>query len=114
MDLKEKLTGRQMEILTKKYRFAINRAGFSVPKDHYEQLYHAIVAVYIVELAGGPQLPQFVNMSDEWGTAVIVQKMFFGNNSPNSITRVVHSHYLGYENIGLFASTRRAPRGTIS
>ncbi len=112
VDLKEKLTGRQMEILTKKYRFAINRAGFSVPKDHYEQLYHAIVAVY--QSWNSPvarNYRQFVNMSDEWGTAVIVQKMVFGNNSPNSITGVVHSHYLGYENIGLFGEYKTRAQG---
>ncbi|HSV96967.1 MAG TPA: PEP/pyruvate-binding domain-containing protein [Spirochaetota bacterium] len=112
VDLKEKLTGRQMEILTKKYRYAINRAGFSVPKDHYEQLYHAIVAVY--QSWNSPvarNYRQFVNMSDEWGTAVIVQKMVFGNNSPNSITGVVHSHYLGYENIGLFGEYKTRAQG---
>ncbi len=112
VDLKEKLTGRQMEILTKKYRYAINRAGFSVPKDHYEQLYHAIVAVY--QSWNSPvarTYRQFVNMSDEWGTAVIVQRMVFGNNSPNSITGVVHSHYLGYENIGLFGEYKTRAQG---
>lgn len=112
VDLKEKLTGRQMEVLTKKYRFAINRAGFSVPKDHYEQLYHAIVAVY--QSWNSPVVRnyrQFVNMSDEWGTAVIVQKMVFGNNSPFSITGVVHSHYLGYENIGLFGEYKTRAQG---
>ncbi len=112
VDLKEKLTGRQMEILTKKYRYAINRAGFSVPKDHYEQLYHAIVAVY--QSWNSPvarNYRQFVNMSDEWGTAVIVQRMVFGNNSPDSITGVVHSHYLGYENIGLFGEYKTRAQG---
>ena len=53
----------------------------------------------------------YMGIAEEWGTAVIVQKMVFGNNSPNSITGVVHSHYLGYENIGLFGEYKTRAQG---
>ncbi|TAL38079.1 MAG: hypothetical protein EPN93_04955 [Spirochaetes bacterium] len=110
--LKEKLSGMQMEVLTKKYRFAINRAGFSVPKDPYEQLFYAIVAVFRSwDSPVARDYRTFVGISDAWGTAVIIQRMVFGNNSPSSITGVVHSHYLGYENIGLFGEYKTRAQG---
>jgi pyruvate,orthophosphate dikinase len=112
VDLKEKLSGKQMEVLTKKYRYAINRVGNSVPKDPYEQLFFAIVAVFQSwESSVAQQYRKFVNLSDQWGTAVIIQKMVFGNLSPRSITGVVHSHYLGFENIGLFGEYKTRAQG---
>jgi len=110
--LKEQLSGKQMEILTKKYRFAINREGHSIPKDPYEQLFYAIIAVY---KSWDSQLARdyrnFVNISDEWGTSVVVQRMVFGNLSPVSITGVVHSKYIGYENISLFGEYKTRAQG---
>ncbi|HDP81171.1 MAG TPA: hypothetical protein ENN21_10065, partial [Spirochaetes bacterium] len=86
VDLKEKLTGRQMEALTKKYRYALNRAGFSIYKDPYEQLFFAIMAVF--QSWNSPvarDFRRFFSISDDWGTAVVVQRMVFGNRSPLSI-----------------------------
>lgn len=112
VDLKEKLVGGQMEVLTKKYRFAINKLGFSVPKDPYEQLFFAVHGVFKSwdsEIAQNYR--RLVNISDDWGTAVIIQRMVFGNVSPLCITGVVHSHYLGYENIGLFGEYKTRAQG---
>ncbi len=112
VDLKEKISGKQMEVLTKKYRYTINRVGFSVPKDPYEQLFYAIVAVFQSwDSPVAKHYRQFVNLSGRWGTAVIIQRMVFGNLSPLSITGVVHSHYLGYENIGLFGEYKTRAQG---
>lgn len=112
VDLKEKITGRQMEALTKKYRYAINRVGFSIPKDPYEQLYLAIAAVFQSwDSTIARNYRRFVNIADRWGTAVIIQEMVFGNRSPLSITGVAHSHYLGKENIGLFGEYKTRAQG---
>ena len=110
--LKEMLTGRQMELLTRKYRYTINKYGYSIPKDPYEQLYYAILAVYRSwesNLAGNYR--DFVNISDDWGTAVIVQKMVFGNYTPSDITGVVYSQDVGRENIGLFGEYKTRAQG---
>jgi len=112
VDLKEKLSGGQMEVLTKKYRFAVNKLGFSVPKDPYEQLFFAVRGVFKSwESEIAQNYRRLVNISDSWGTAVIIQRMVFGNVSPMCVTGVVHSHYLGYENIGLFGEYKTRAQG---
>jgi len=112
VDLKEKLSGGQMKLLTRKYRYVINDYGHSIPKDPYEQLLYAILAVFRSwdsEIARNYR--QFVNISDAWGTAVIVQRMVFGNISPTNITGVVHSKYLGSEKISLFGEYKTRAQG---
>ncbi|HOO70868.1 MAG TPA: PEP/pyruvate-binding domain-containing protein [Spirochaetota bacterium] len=110
--LKEKLSGKQMELLTRRYRYVINEYGFSIPKDPYEQLLYAVIGVYqswYSKIARNYR--DFVNISEEWGTAVIVQRMVFGNYSPDYITGVVHSVYLGTEYIGLFGEYKTRAQG---
>jgi len=110
--LKEMLTGKQMEALTLRYRYAINNFGYSIPKDPYEQLLHAIIAVYESwdsEIARNYR--DYINISGEWGTAVVVQQMVFGNYSPFNITGVVHSQYLGKEKISLFGEYKTRAQG---
>jgi len=110
--LKEQLSGKQMELLTRRYRYAINDYGFSIPKDPYEQLLYAIIAVFESwDSKIARNYRDFVNLSDEWGTAVIVEKMVFGNFSPDYITGVVHSMYLGTEHIGLFGEYKTRAQG---
>ena len=110
--LKEKLSGRQMELLTRRYRYVINEYGFSIPKDPYEQLLYAVIGVYqswYSKIARNYR--EYVNISEEWGTAVILQRMVFGNFSPDYLTGVVHSVYLGTEYIGLFGEYKTRAQG---
>ncbi len=112
VDLKEKLTGSQMKLLTRKYRYVINEYGHSIPKDPYDQLFYAVLAVFESwdsEIARNYR--RFVNLSDDWGTAVIVQRMVFGNISPSDITGVVHSQYLGREKLSLFGEYKTRAQG---
>jgi phosphohistidine swiveling domain-containing protein len=112
VDLKEKLNGKQMSLLTRKYRFAINKVGYSVPKDPYEQLFYAIIAVYQSwDSAIAQNYRRFINLSDDWGTAVIVQRMVFGNLSPTSITGVVHSQYIEYEDVQISGEYKTRAQG---
>lgn len=112
VDLKEKLTGTQMKLLTRKYRYVINDYGFSIPKDPYEQLLYAILAVFQSwDSPIAENYRKFINVSDEWGTAVIVQKMVFGNIKPHNITGVVHSQYLGREKLSLFGEYKTRAQG---
>ncbi|MCX7677990.1 MAG: PEP-utilizing enzyme [Spirochaetes bacterium] len=112
VDLKEKLTGTQMKLLTRKYRYVINDYGYSIPKDPYEQLLYAILAVFQSwESPIARNYRKFINVSDEWGTAVIVQRMVFGNIKPSSITGVVHSQYVGREKLSLFGEYKTRAQG---
>ncbi len=112
VDLKEKLTGRQMKLLTRKYRYIINDYGYSIPKDPYKQLFYAILAVFESwDSVIARNYREFVNISDVWGTAVIVQKMVFGNINPRNITGVVHSQYLGNEKLSLFGEYKTRAQG---
>ncbi|MBN1531546.1 MAG: hypothetical protein JXA20_02685 [Spirochaetes bacterium] len=110
--LKEHLTGRQMEQLTRRYRYAINDYGFSIPKDPYKQLFYAILGVYLSWNSNiSRNYREFINVSDEWGTAVIVQKMVFGNINPDFITGVVYSMYLGKEQMSLSGEYKTRAQG---
>ncbi len=85
---------------------------FHIPEDPYEQLLYSIVAVF--RSWNSPvarKYRELVNISDEWGTAVIIQNMVFGNSSPDSVTGVVHSRYHGNEKIDLFGEYKTSAQG---
>jgi phosphohistidine swiveling domain-containing protein len=112
VDLKEKMTGDQMADLAVQYYDEIQKHGFYIPEDPYEQLLYSIVAVF--RSWNSPvarKYREMVNISDEWGTAVIIQNMVFGNASPDSITGVVHSRYHGNEKIDLFGEYKTRSQG---
>lgn len=112
VDLKEKMTGDQMADLAVQYHDEIRNQGHYIPEDPYEQLLYSIVAVF--RSWNSPvarKYRELVNISDEWGTAVIIQNMVFGNSSPDSITGVVHSRYHGNEKIDLFGEYKTRSQG---
>ncbi len=112
VDLKEKMTGDQMADLAVQYHDEIRNQGHYIPEDPYEQLLFSIVAVF--RSWNSPvarKYRELVNISDEWGTAVIIQNMVFGNASPDSITGVVHSRYHGNEKIDLFGEYKTRSQG---
>lgn len=112
VDLKEKMSGDQMADLAIQYYDEIRNQGHYIPEDPYEQLLYSIVAVF--RSWNSPvamKYRELVNISDEWGTAVIIQNMVFGNSSPDSITGVVHSRYHGNEKIDLFGEYKTRSQG---
>ncbi|MBP7735712.1 MAG: hypothetical protein KA369_07035 [Spirochaetes bacterium] len=112
VDLKEKMTGDQMAELAVQYYDEIRNQGHYIPEDPYEQLLFSIVAVF--RSWNSPvarKYRELVNISDEWGTAVIIQNMVFGNSSPDCITGVVHSRYHGNEKIDLFGEYKTRSQG---
>ncbi|MEM1282161.1 MAG: pyruvate, phosphate dikinase [Chlamydiota bacterium] len=63
--------------------------GHTFPQDAYEQLYAAICAVFESwESERCTLFRQIHNVPDEWGTAVTVQVMVFGNKNNRSATGV--------------------------
>jgi pyruvate,orthophosphate dikinase len=112
VQLKEKMTGEQMKILAEKYKEELTNRGFFIPEDPYDQLLYSIIAANLSW--NGPTAKnyrRFLNMSDHWGTAIIIQNMIFGNKSPNDITGVVQSNYHGDEKISLFGEYKTRAQG---
>ncbi len=110
--LKEQLSGEQMRDVAESYKYAINNYAVSLPKDPYLQLLYAILSVYKSwDSSIARNYRKFINISDEWGTSVVVQKMVFGNYTPSCLTGVVHSSFHGSENIGIFGEYKTRAQG---
>lgn len=87
--LKREFTGAEMRELALLYRKEVEKLGIHIVDDPFEQLFKSIEfilnswyhkkAVYYREI---------MEIAEEWGTAVIVQEMVFGNMGPKSGTGV--------------------------
>jgi len=86
---KKEFTGEQMRELALKYREAVEREGIYIIDDPWEQLFKSVELImeswYNQKAASYREIMQ---IAKEWGTAVIVQQMVFGNKSPDSGTGV--------------------------
>jgi pyruvate,orthophosphate dikinase len=75
----------QMREIALAYRNAMKARGIEVIDDPPEQLRHAVLQVFASWHSTRATLFRHqMNLSDEWGTAVIVQAMVFGNLNENS------------------------------
>lgn len=88
--LDTELTVENLQELVKRYKALIEeRAGKSFPQDVYEQLWGAIGAVFDSWMNERAIIyRQKYNIPAEWGTAVNVQTMVFGNKGDTSATGV--------------------------
>jgi len=110
--LKEQMSGEQMKVLAQEYQQQLTDRGYYLPDDPYEQLLFSIIAAYRSwDCSTAKNYRKFLNISDEWGTAVILQNMIFGNRSPSDITGVVQSNYHGDEDISLFGEYKTRAQG---
>jgi pyruvate,orthophosphate dikinase len=110
--LKEKMTGEQMKILAERYKEELTNRELFIPENPYDQLLYSIIAANLSW--DGPTAKNYrrvLNMSDHWGTGIIIQNMIFGNKSPNDITGVVQSNYHGDEKISLFGEYKTRAQG---
>ncbi|MBN2419787.1 MAG: pyruvate, phosphate dikinase, partial [Deltaproteobacteria bacterium] len=100
-DVKEKLnvqhkinfTGEQMKQITLDYKNFILSRGIHVEESPMKQLY--ITIGLVLESWNTPKAKAYrkiMNISDDWGTAVTVQAMVFGNLHKNSGSGVVFTH----------------------
>jgi len=109
---KMEFSGEQMHELALLYRELARQRGALPEEDPFEQLFQAIVLVLHSWNSEGARLfRQRLGLADEWGTAVIVQRMVFGNLGPDSgsgvvFTRDPWSSHTGVELYGDF--TRRS------
>jgi pyruvate,orthophosphate dikinase len=88
--LDNELATEDLQKLVKKFKTAIKEStGQDFPEDPWEQLWGAIVAVFESwNTARAVYYRQINNIPNEWGTAVNVQAMVFGNMGKNSATGV--------------------------
>ncbi len=93
VQLKKEFTGRQMEALARDYKECIESAGIAVIENPLEQLYVTIKNVFDSWYSQKAETyRKIVGISDDWGTAVTVQRMVYGNLSRQSGSGVFFTH----------------------
>jgi len=91
--LKREFTGDQMRQVALTYKDLVHDAGIEVVESPYEQLHHAIKGVLTSwESPRAMAYRRIIGISEDWGTAVTVQAMVYGNMSQESGTGVVFTH----------------------
>jgi pyruvate,orthophosphate dikinase len=80
----------QMRLLALSYKEAMEKRGIAIADDPYQQLRHAIMEVFASWNSKQAKILRHqMHLSDEWGTAVIIQAMVFGNLDENSGSGVI-------------------------
>ncbi len=80
----------QMKMVALAYRAAIMERGIKIPENPYGQLHHAVLEVFASWNSEQARIYRHqARLSDEWGTAVMVQAMVFGNLNENSGSGVI-------------------------
>jgi pyruvate, orthophosphate dikinase len=79
---KRQFTGEQMRLMAMAYRAALGDHGVPIPTDPWQQLERAIhQVIYSWNAPKARDYRDIMGISDDWGTAVIVQTMVFGNRA---------------------------------
>ena len=90
---KREFTGAQMKTIALAYKQSILNAGHPVLEDPLEQLYMTIHSVFQSwDSDKARTYRSIMGISDDWGTAVTVQSMVYGNISQQSGTGVIFTH----------------------
>ncbi|MDE5736030.1 MAG: pyruvate, phosphate dikinase, partial [Bacteroidales bacterium] len=93
IELDTELTTEDLQLLVKRFKQAVKEnTGHDFPTDPWEQLWGAIIAVFDSWMNDRAILYRRLNnIPAEWGTAVNVQAMVFGNMGNTSATGVCFS-----------------------
>jgi len=90
---KREFTGEQMRELALTYKKIINDAEIDIVEDPIEQLHLTIKKVFDSwDSSKARTYRKIMGISDDWGTAVTVQEMVFGNLSTSSGSGVIFTH----------------------
>ena len=90
---KQEFSGDQMKQVALAYKDFIKDKGVDIIEDPFEQLYLTIQKVFNSwDSAKAKAYRNIIGISDDWGTAVTVQVMVFGNMSQQSGTGVFFTH----------------------
>jgi pyruvate,orthophosphate dikinase len=91
--LKREFSGELMRALSLAYKERIIAAGHPVPDEPVAQLHQTIHSVMNSwESAKAKAYRRIMGISDEWGTAITVQAMVYGNLSTHSGAGVIFTH----------------------
>ena len=91
--LKREFTGEQMRTVALAYKERVQDAGIQIIETPLEQLYLTIrIVLSSWESAKAKTYRRIMGISDDWGTAVAVQEMVYGNLSRQSGTGVIFTH----------------------
>ncbi len=91
--LKSEFSGEQMRDIALTYKTLIQDAGYAIPENPLEQLHAAIKNVlYSWDSPKAKTYRQIMGISDDWGTAVTIQEMVYGNISQSSGSGVIFTH----------------------
>jgi pyruvate,orthophosphate dikinase len=90
IDRKILFNAEQMRQIALSYKSAMEGRGIEVPDDPFQQLQQAILRVFASWYSDQANIYRHeMHLSNEWGTAVIVQAMVFGNLNENSGSGVI-------------------------
>ncbi|MBF0190080.1 MAG: phosphoenolpyruvate synthase [Magnetococcales bacterium] len=93
---KREFTPEQMADLARDYYRTARRIGIEIPEDPWEQLQAAINQVMDSwNLPKAREYRRIMNISDDWGTAVVLQRMVYGNlhrQSGSGVFFTAHPH----------------------
>lgn len=93
ISLKKVFTGEQMKDLALAYKKSILDAGYPVLENPIDQLFMTIKSVFNSwESDKARTYRKIMGISDDWGTAITIQAMVFGNISQQSGTGVIFTH----------------------
>ncbi|MCP4688681.1 MAG: pyruvate, phosphate dikinase, partial [Desulfobacterales bacterium] len=93
VEFKSHFSGDQMKQVAMDYKKMVMDAGIDIIETAHEQL-HAVVRM-VMESWESPKAKTYrriMGISDDWGTAVTVQAMVYGNKSRRSGTGVIFTH----------------------
>lgn len=90
---KKDFSGDQMKKVALNYKHAVQDSGIEIPDDPFELLYRTIKSVLDSwESPKAQTYRKIMGISHDWGTAVTVQAMVYGNLTENSGTGVLFTH----------------------
>ncbi len=93
VDRKSNFSAEQMKELALEYKQVLNSHGIPIVADAREQLRQAIDNVFSSwSSKRAVAYRKHLQIADQWGTAVLVQKMVMGNRSKRSGSGVVFTH----------------------
>jgi len=91
--LKKEFSGEQMKQVALTYKAMVQESGFEIEERPFDQFYRAIKNVFNSwESPKAKAYRKIMGISDNWGTAVTVQSMVFGNISRRSGSGVFFTH----------------------
>ena len=91
--LKKGFTGEHMKMVALAYKSRIQQEGIKFLEDPLDQLFMTINAVFVSwESPRARTYRKIMGISDDWGTAVTIQEMVFGNISPQAGSGVFFTH----------------------